>query len=170
LAKPEFSRVASSSQDLVSPEARQLLADGADNGELVHLNRLLLEEAFPNEVLKKQAPASPLNDVFRLVGRGISNHHILLGVFFEALFFIALLMLMSKADVSFVWPLTSLSFVVTTFAAKVYLHEHVSALRWSGVALIMLGAGLITWTEKHHGPRKDVLPVNAPVAHSSQGQ
>ena len=61
--------------------------------------------------------------VARLVGTGVTNPHIVLGVFFEAIFFIGLLMLMSKADVSFVWPLTSLSFVVTTIAAQIYLHE-----------------------------------------------
>jgi drug/metabolite transporter (DMT)-like permease len=90
--------------------------------------------------------------VVSLVGRAISNPHVLAGVFFEALFFIGLLYLISQADVSFVWPLTSLSFVVTTLAAKIYLHEHVSAMRWSGVCLIMLGAALITLTEKAKKP------------------
>lgn len=97
--------------------------------------------------------------VVQLVVRGFTNPHILLGVFFEALFFIGLLMLMSKADVSFVWPLTSLSFVVTTIAAKLYLHEQVSIARWMGVCLIMLGAGLITWTEKNKAPIPPTLPV-----------
>jgi drug/metabolite transporter (DMT)-like permease len=86
--------------------------------------------------------------VVNLVGRAVTNKHILTGVFFEALFFLGLLHLLSKADVSFVWPLTSLGFVVTTIAAKIYLHEQISSLRWSGVCLIMLGAALITWTEK----------------------
>jgi drug/metabolite transporter (DMT)-like permease len=86
--------------------------------------------------------------VARIVGRALRNPHVLAGVFFEALFFLGLLYLISQADVSFVWPLTSLSFVVTTVAAKLYLHEQISALRWSGVCLIMLGAALITWTEK----------------------
>ena len=93
-----------------------------------------------------------LSGILQLVGRGVTNPHILAGVFFEALFFIALLMLMSKAEVSFVWPLTSLSFVVTTLAAKIYLHEQVSGLRWSGVCMIMLGAAVISWTEKGKAP------------------
>jgi drug/metabolite transporter (DMT)-like permease len=100
--------------------------------------------------------------VARLVAAGVTNAHILVGVFFEALFFVGLLMLMSKADVSFVWPLTSLSFVVTTVAAKLYLHEHVPPLRWSGVCLIMLGAALITWTEKNKSaPGPDVTSVQS---------
>ena len=55
---------------------------------------------------------------------------------------------MSNADVSFVWPLTSLTFVFSTLAARFYLHEQIDALRWTGVLLIVLGAGLITYTEK----------------------
>lgn len=104
--------------------------------------------------------------VARLVGAGATNPHILLGVFFEALFFVGLLMLMSKADVSFVWPLTSLSFVVTTIAAKIYLHEQVAPLRWSGVCLIMLGAALITWTEKNKPAGNPDLQTQSSRAHS----
>jgi drug/metabolite transporter (DMT)-like permease len=89
-----------------------------------------------------------LAGVADLVGRAVCNRYILSGVFFEALFFIGLLYLISKADVSFVWPLTSLSFVITALAAKIYLHEQISSLRWAGVCLIMMGAALITWTER----------------------
>ena len=55
---------------------------------------------------------------------------------------------MSRGEVSFIWALTALGFVLTTGAAKIFLHEEVSPARWCGVFLIMCGAGLITWTEK----------------------
>lgn len=92
----------------------------------------------------------PLNAtrVLRMVGHGFINRNVLIGVFFETLFFIGLLMLMGRSDISFIWPLTSISFVLTTLAAQFYLRETVSGLRWSGVALIMVGAALITWSEK----------------------
>ncbi len=109
-------------------------------------------------------------EVSRLIGRGVTNTHILSGVFFEAVFFVGLLMLMSKAEVSFVWPLTSLSFVVTTIAAKIYLHEQVTGLRWSGVCLIMLGAALITWTERQKSPRSSVEGAAPAVARSAQSE
>ena len=88
------------------------------------------------------------SEILRIVGAGVTNTNILLGTFLEAVFFAALLVLMSKGTVSFIWPLTSLSFVFTTIAAKIFLHEEVSWLRWGGVLLIMLGAGVITYTEK----------------------
>jgi drug/metabolite transporter (DMT)-like permease len=95
-----------------------------------------------------------LGELLRLVGRGATNRNILLGVAFEAGFFGCLLFLMSHGDVSFIWPLTALSFVLTTLAAKLFLHEHVSGLRWCGVLLIILGAGVITYTEKVKGDAK----------------
>ena len=84
-------------------------------------------------------------EVLRLVKSGVTNPQILLGVAFEAAFFGILMFLLSRADVSLVWPLTSLGFVITAFAAKVYLHEQVSGLRWAGVALIVAGAFLVSW-------------------------
>ncbi len=89
-----------------------------------------------------------VTEIAKLVGRAITSKYIVLGVFFEAIFFIGLLIMMSNADVSFVWPLTSLTFVFSTIAARFYLHEEIDLLRWAGVALIVLGAGLITFTEK----------------------
>jgi drug/metabolite transporter (DMT)-like permease len=90
-------------------------------------------------------------EIARIVKGSVTNSQILLGVFFEALFFICLLILMSKSDISFLWPLTALSFVFATLAAMVFLHEHVSSVRWAGVVLIVIGAALISYSEQ----RKD---------------
>lgn len=87
-------------------------------------------------------------EIKRLVMQGVTNRDILLGVFFEAIFFVGLLVLLAKADVSLIWPLTSLGFVLTTAAAKFIRHEDVTPLRWTGVVLIMIGAGLVGWSEK----------------------
>jgi len=86
--------------------------------------------------------------VCRLIGHGFTNPRVLLGVLFEAIFFAGLLILMGNKDISFVWPLTSLSMVMTTIAAILLLKEKVSGPRWAGVVLMMLGAALITWSEK----------------------
>lgn len=92
------------------------------------------------------------SEVIRVVKTGVTNSRILLGVFFEALFFGCLLMLMSKSDISFLWPLTALSFVMATLAAMFFLHEQVSSIRWAGVVFIMIGAALISYSE-HAKPK-----------------
>lgn len=101
-------------------------------------------------------------EIGRIFKAGITSPQILCGVFFEALFFGCLLILMSRSDISFLWPLTGLSFVFATLAAMWFLHEQVSAIRWVGVILIMLGAGLISYSE--HQKQKDSPGQNIPAA------
>ncbi len=91
--------------------------------------------------------AVSVGEVIRVVKAGVTNPQVILGVFFEALFFACLLILMSKSDISFLWPLTALSFVFATLAAMLFLHESVSAVRWAGVVFIMIGAALISYSE-----------------------
>src|SRR5262245_34033106 len=67
-------------------------------------------------------------EIGRIIMRGAGNRQILLGVAFEAAFFGILLYLLSQRDVSLVWPLTSLGFLITALAAKLIRHEEVSAL------------------------------------------
>jgi drug/metabolite transporter (DMT)-like permease len=88
-------------------------------------------------------------EIVRIVKTGATNVNVLLGVFCEAVFFASLLILMAKSDISFLWPLTGLSFVFATFAAMWFLHEQVSFVRWAGVVCIMIGAALISYSE--HG-------------------
>ena len=87
-------------------------------------------------------------EIASLITRGATNKNILMGVFFEAIFFGFLLYMLSQKDVSIVWPLTALGFVITSLAAKIFLKEEISSVRWAGICLIVLGAGLVTWSGK----------------------
>jgi drug/metabolite transporter (DMT)-like permease len=98
-------------------------------------------------------------ELVKVVKAGVTNVNVLLGVFCEAVFFASLLVLMAKSDISFLWPLTSLSFVFATFAAMWFLHERVSSVRWAGVVFIMIGAALISYSE--HAKPEARPPSNA---------
>jgi drug/metabolite transporter (DMT)-like permease len=87
-------------------------------------------------------------EIASLIIRGATNKNILLGVFFEAIFFGFLLYMLSQKDVSIVWPLTALGFIITSVAARIFLKEEISSVRWAGICLIVLGAGLVTWSAK----------------------
>jgi drug/metabolite transporter (DMT)-like permease len=87
-------------------------------------------------------------EIASLITRGATNKNILLGVFFEAIFFGFLLYMLSQKDVSIVWPLTALGFVITSLAARIFLKEQISSVRWAGICLIVLGACLVTWSGK----------------------
>jgi len=132
---------------------------------IILLIGLILEAigvVFLSKGLKQIGEVSQISvsEISRLVVRGATNRNVLSGIFFEAAFFGTLLYLMSRGDVSFVWPLTSLGFVLTTLAAKFILHEHVSGLRWSGVFLIVAGAALITYSQKHEPKNESGSPTN----------
>ena len=87
-------------------------------------------------------------EIIRVCKAGAANPQIWLGMFFEALFFGCLLILMSRSDISFLWPLTGLSFVFATFAAIWFLDERVSVVRWIGVILIVIGAAFISYSQQ----------------------
>ena len=73
-----------------------------------------------------------------------------------------LLVLLKRHDVSLIWPLTSLGFVLTALAAKFIRHEEVSALRSGGVVLIVIGAGLVGWSERTKRRRRHQFPRRWP--------
>jgi uncharacterized membrane protein len=102
-------------------------------------------------------------EIFRVVKLGATNPQILIGVFFEAIFFICLMVLMSKSEISFLWPLTSLSFVFATISAIIFLGENVSLSRWIGVVLIVIGAGFISYSERaKEKPAPQPMEVSSP--------
>ncbi|HXF10346.1 MAG TPA: EamA family transporter [Desulfuromonadaceae bacterium] len=86
-------------------------------------------------------------NVLALVGNWFANKNILLGLLLETIFFIQLQYVLGQRDVSFVWPLTAISFVMTTLAAQFILREQVNVLRWTGVIVIVIGAALISYGE-----------------------
>ena len=93
------------------------------------------------------------SELWRSVKAAMANRAIWLGLLFEAGFFGCLVFMMSRHDVSLIWPLTGLSMVVTTLAARFMRHEDISSLRWSGVLLITLGAVLVGWSERNKSIR-----------------
>ncbi len=53
-------------------------------------------------------------------------------------------LVLAKVDVSYAFPLTSMSYVILLAVAGAFLHEHVSLERWLGAITIMIGVVLIT--------------------------
>jgi drug/metabolite transporter (DMT)-like permease len=86
--------------------------------------------------------------LLRLAKAVVTNRSLLLGIACQTVYFAAICYLLTQRDVSLVWPLSSLSFVFTGLAAKFVLREDISALRWTGIVLVVLGAGIVTWSEK----------------------
>ena len=102
-------------------------------------------------------------EIGRIIIKGATNPSMLFGVALEAAVFGALLYLLSQRDVSLIWPLTARGFLLSALAAKLILKEEVSALRWAGIVLIVIGAALVSYSEK----AKPKPPAPAPAANES---
>jgi drug/metabolite transporter (DMT)-like permease len=87
---------------------------------------------------------------------GVSLHHlqsiilmvlnptVALGIVFLLAFFACYMTSLSWADLTYVLPATSVSYILLTLLAKFYLHETISVARWCGVLLISAGVGFVT--------------------------
>lgn len=83
------------------------------------------------------------------------NPLVLLGVLLLIVWLISQLSLLSRVDLSYVLPVTSVSYVLTALMGEFLLHERVSTERWIGIGLIGLGVSLVVRT----------VPRTAPVLH-----
>ena len=72
------------------------------------------------------------------------NPHVLVGFFLY--FFSALLWLvvLSRVELSFAYPLLSVGYVIVLIASWLLFKENVTLIRWSGVAVICFGVYLIS--------------------------
>lgn len=78
--------------------------------------------------------------------RIFTNPYVITGVSCYAVSVILWLGAMSTLDVSLMYPLASLAYVVVAIIAFIFLKEDISLLRWAGILLVMGGCFLITQT------------------------
>ncbi len=86
--------------------------------------------------------------VIELLLRVLRVKWIWIGVAMMALAFFSLLLLLSFEDVSFVVPVTALSYLVGALGGVFFLGERVSPQRWIGIALVCVGVTLVVMGSK----------------------
>jgi drug/metabolite transporter (DMT)-like permease len=96
------------------------------------------------EVVSFSIPA-----LFGVFLKGITNLSVITGVTLDALFFGCLLIALSWMEVSVVLPLTAVGYVTTAITAKIILHEDITALRWAGTVLIVMGCIMVGKSATH---------------------
>lgn len=82
-------------------------------------------------------------ELARVILRALREPWMWLGVALMASGFFALLGALAALPVSFVVPMTALSYVVGVFGGVTFLKEKVTRQRWIGVALVALGVTLV---------------------------
>jgi len=75
--------------------------------------------------------------------KAATNAHVLLGLFCYGLGFMVWLIVLSKAEVSYAYPMISLGYVFTAILARMLLGEAVTVTRMAGILVTCLGVFLI---------------------------
>ncbi len=102
-------------------------------------------ELFVSRAMKVagEAPSFHPIEIARLMLRALRVPWMWAGVGMMAVAFFALLGALSLYNVSFVVPVTALSYVAGAFGGVTFLHERVSPQRWLGVLLVAAGVTLV---------------------------
>ncbi len=73
----------------------------------------------------------------------VANPWIIVGIVFLIAFFGTYLASLSWADLTYVLPATSFSYILMALLGKYRLGETISFSRWAGIALITMGVGFV---------------------------
>jgi drug/metabolite transporter (DMT)-like permease len=86
------------------------------------------------------------HSILKFVLQGLQLPWMWVGVGMMALGFFSLLAILSFRDVSFVVPVSALSYAAGAFGAKGFLGERISGNRWLGIAVVCLGVTIVWWS------------------------
>jgi drug/metabolite transporter (DMT)-like permease len=78
----------------------------------------------------------------------IRNPYVMAGVVLLAVFFFLYLASLSWDDISYVMPLTAMSFIFVALMARFVLKEEVSWYRWVGTVLIVVGIAFVAFEDR----------------------
>jgi drug/metabolite transporter (DMT)-like permease len=84
--------------------------------------------------------------VLRFVLRGLCLPWMWVGVAMMSVGFFSLLAILSFRDVSFVVPVSALSYAAGAFGARAFLGERISRNRWLGIAVVCIGVTIVWWS------------------------
>lgn len=115
------------------------------NGFIVMLSVVILATA--GQILMKKGMSKfksldlkkTLSQFFKIVFQPL----VLVGIIVSVVAAAFMLLALSSLNVSYAYPLVSGTYVLTALFALIFLKEKISALRWGGILLIVLGSILI---------------------------
>ena len=81
--------------------------------------------------------------------RAVFDPWVALGIALLLVWLAAQMALLSWADLSYVLPVTSIGYVLSALAGKLFMHERTSVWRWAGIVLIVAGVMLVARTAPH---------------------
>ena len=94
----------------------------------------------------------------------VANPWVIVGIVLLMGFFATYLAALSWADLTYVLPATSFSYIVMALLGKHMLGETISMSRWAGIFLITVGVGFVATAEsKTNREASDGSPMNPSI-------
>ncbi len=85
-----------------------------------------------------------INNIAEFSSKNAASPLIWIGIFVFILNFFVWIVILSRVDLSIAMPVGSTSYIFVPIAAMIFLHEHVSLMRWAGIALIIMGIHFVS--------------------------
>ena len=76
----------------------------------------------------------------------ITSPYIFAGLVCYVVSVVVWMLVLSRVEVSYAYPLLSIGYIVTAFAGWHFFNESIGVIRWTGIVVICLGVWLITRT------------------------
>jgi len=102
-----------------------------------------LGQVFLKTGLEKFGKLTPSDFFSRRIVEMIKEKNLVLGVILYAISTLLWLIILSRVELSFAYPLVALSYLFGVIFAKIFLGESISLLRWIGALIIILGVFFI---------------------------
>jgi len=139
----DLDTVSPSQRSSLSVEPKRMKAPGRNGNRKTQILVLLV---VITNVLGNVFLSHGMHEVGRLVSasplaylHAFANPWNVLGICVLVIWMLSDLALLSRADLSFVLPVTASSYVLVALLGHFLLHEHISWERWSGIVLITFG-------------------------------
>lgn len=86
-----------------------------------------------------EAPVKMLVRFWSLLG----NIYVIMGFLFVFISTLLWLVLLTKVELSVLYPLVSINYITVVLTSKLFFHEPVSLVRWLGVVCIGIGVSIV---------------------------
>jgi drug/metabolite transporter (DMT)-like permease len=88
---------------------------------------------------------SGFNQIVTTVKDVFTHPRIILGFIAYGTASLMWLVVLSRFDLSFAYPMLALTYVFVPLAAKFFLHESIPAGRWLGIVVVIVGVVIVAW-------------------------
>jgi len=110
---------------------------------MLNVNKHISQTEPVNNNPPVNSPSVKINKIITLLINAFLNPRIIIGIGCYVLGMVLWLIVLSRVDLSFAYPLLGMSYILVVLSASVILKEDVSLQRWLGTLVIFLGVVIV---------------------------